>query len=226
MSEQTAPDVQPESTASNEQATSSPQVPDAVMSRLDELAAGLAKLAPQETSPQHGLTEAVTQFDPFTDETDDYSYEETDPQQQAAEAQQLQQFIAQQVQQAASPFLQQLQQQAIHQQASALEQRYPELAKPEVAGPIVQQAQQVAAQIGRTTGLSPQQVDALWRSPEFVENLYLAQRARTAAAQETPADATSNVQLEGSAAQVEQQGTDDVMSRIANSGPKPGSFRW
>lgn len=228
MSEQTAPDVQPDNTPvdTTAETPASPPVSDAVMSRLDELAASVARIAPQEAEPQHGFTDLVNQpYDPFQG-ADEFGFEE-DPNlaAQPNELQQLNDLIAQQVQQHLGPLQQRLTQTQANWQADQLQQKYPDLGKPEVVSGLMNELDTLASSLSQS-GMPAQQVHQILRHPALVEKLYLAQRANTAAAQETPADANNTVQLEGAAAQVEAPQQNDIMANILNSGPQPGSFKW
>lgn len=197
---------------------------DPLMARFDELQSQISALSnPQPAEPEyeHGLSDYAYQQPQWQQDGEpepEQGYEDPDTQALA----QLQSFIAQQVQQGVQQAVMPMQ---IQQKAEQLEQKYPELQRPEVAGPLVRQAEQYAQRIGFSTGLSPAQVAALGRSPELIETLFLAERARQKAAQETPADGSQGVQLEGSAAQADVPEM-SLQDRVLRAGPQRSSFGW
>jgi len=100
----------------------------------------------------------------------------------------VEQQIAQRVQEAVAP----LQAEQHAQQLAALEEAYPPMRDPEVAQRVVAEARELAAKYG-----NPE----VWRSPEILENVFLAQRARERAAEEEQASPTGDdVELEGAGA--------------------------
>lgn len=201
-----------------------PPVNDALMARLDEMQQQLGKLqAPtQEPQWQGGIADLPYDqpdqgfdpnqsfdpnqgFDPYGQQPDQYQPGQyapdqyQDPQQAQAQAmQQLQGYIAEQVQQGVqqhvTPYIQQ-------QRANELERQYPDLADPAKAGEIVAQTAQYAQKLGRPE---------LARDPQLVELVYLAQQARSNAAQETPADGGNEVHLESGGAAPQQEEVDPV----------------
>lgn len=207
---------------------------DALMSRLDEMSQQIQSLAkppePQwqggisdlpyaegepsrgfEQQPEFGAAYDPSQYQPGQYEPD-YGM---DPQAQQAQAmQQLQSYISDQVQQgvqqAITPHIQ-------RQKADELERRYPDLADPQKAGQVVQATAQWAQRMGRPD---------LARDPELVELVYLAEQARTRAAQETPAEnGSSGVHLEtgGAAPQgQEEESAGDRMLRAWGIDPATG----
>lgn len=191
--------------------------PDALMARLDEMSAQLGRLTAPPASTG-GLSEQVAgepqaqQYEPGAYEPDygqayepgQYDTTQGDPyQEQQQAAAQLQAYIAEQVaqgvQNAVTPWMH-------RQKAEALEQRYPDLQNPDNAARVVQATQQMAQRMGRPE---------LARDPELVELVYLAERARSNAAQETPADGGQGVALEaaGAAHQAEEEDAGDRMLR-------------
>lgn len=190
--------------------------PDPIMARLDELAASVSSLRTPEPAaaeePQYSLQDlAYPQAEPAVegDPTTDYpGYQ--DPDTQAWE--QIQQTIQQQVQagiqQAVTPM-------RIQQQAAALEQEFPELAKPEVATRVVNATRQMAERMGQANNLPPEAIAALSRDPQMVRLAYLAERATSQAAQETPVGG-AGAHLEGASAQVDAP-EEDFMDRIVNA---------
>lgn len=196
------------------------QTNDALMSRLDEMAAQMSKLtAPSEPEWQGGIsdlpyaegdTSQDAPFDPYQQVPGSEQYQpgqydtgyEADPAQAQQQAmQQLQSYISEQVQQGVqqhvTPYIQQ-------QRANELERQYPALADPKTAGEVVQQTAAYAQKLGRPE---------LARDPQLVELVYLAQQARNSASQETPADGDQGVHLEsgGAAPQAEEMDAADRM---------------
>lgn len=236
MSDQAAPDTAPVETpsAAPEAATGStetaaaPAGNDALMARMDEIAQSLQALTPaqQEQADQGGLADLAGQpFDPFentgieADDGDQYTDAQADPMAQ------LQSVIGPIVQQALAPHLAQQRSDRVVQQAQALQVKYPDLAKGEVAMPLVREAERHAQRIGHENNFTTDQVAAIAHDPQLIETLYLAQRARSQAAQETPADGSSNVQLEGASAQVDAP-QDDVFDQMVKAGPAQSGFKW
>lgn len=217
---QMAPDSQaPVADAPGPTTQDTPPVNDAMMARLDELGAQMAKLAgSQQPDPewQGGISDQFGTdqfqpdpgfdqqgFDPYGQQADQYQPGQyapdqyQDPQQAQAQAmEQLQGFIREQVQQGVqqqvTPWMQQ-------QRANELERQYPALADPKTAGEIVAQTAQYAQKLGRPE---------LARDPQLVELVYLAQQAKTSAAQETPADGGQQVHLESGGAAPQQEEVD------------------
>lgn len=196
--------------------------PDPMSARFDELKASIESLrapAPEAQEQGYNLQDLAT--DPYSVEDDAQGFdpyegyeEQPDPNAEAQAQQWLQQQIQDQVQQgihqAVTPM-------RIQQQAAQLEQKYPELQKPEVAGRVVQAARQMAERVGRSNNFSPQQIDAMSRDPQLVEQMYLAERGARSAAQETPADGGIGAHLEGASAQVDAP-EEDFMDRLVQSG--------
>lgn len=132
------------------------------------------------------------QEQPEPESDDDYGYQpefdaeqlydddgEMDPQ---AAQQLLQQMVGQHsqqaVQEAVGPLMERINNMEIQRQAESLEAEFPELQKEEVAGAVLQAAEQHAAEIGQPE---------LGRNPAFVRVVYLAQKAADRAAGEVPA---------------------------------------
>lgn len=190
---------------------------DPVMARLDELTSRFDQLQAPVQQDTRGITDfAMQQFEPEADPDPepDYGYEEDDAQAEQRAFEQLQKLVQEQVtqgvQQHIQPFI-------VRQQAEALEAKYPDLAKPEVAARVMQQAEQFAQQLGQPN---------LAGSPALIEKLYLAERAGNLAAQETPADGGTGVHLESGGGQPQQQQMDE-RDRIVNMGrTQPNSFGW
>lgn len=114
-----------------------------------------------------------------------------------------------------APVLEAREQERRDREATALEQRYPELADEQTAVRYVQEGVQAAEALGNP---------ALAREPAFLEMVYLAAKARERAGQEIPAGSAPGVTLEtgpgGSPASSESG--DDVADRIvAAGGRKP-----
>lgn len=224
---QIAPDATQAAPEAPAQAAEAPQVNDALMARLDEMSQQIGQLtqaAPAEPQWQGGISDLPyaegdqsQQFDPGFDPyqqqfqgPDQYQPGQyapdpyQDPQQAQAQAmQQLQSFIAEQVQQGVqqhvTPYIQQ-------QRANELERQYPDLADPQKAGEVVAQTAQYAQKLGRPE---------LARDPQLVELVYLAQQARSQAAQETPADGDQGVHLESGGAAPQQEESDPVTRMLA-----------
>lgn len=206
------------------------QAPDPVMSRLDELAQSIASLRPPEpeAEPEYDYAFDDSDFDPNAGEWDEDNdpgepYEQGyEPEVDQEAMQQLDRMIneriQQGVQQAVSPFM-------IQQKAAQLEQKYPDLQQPEVAQRVVQSAERFAHMVGQSSGLTPQQVNSLARSPELIERLYLAERAQSRAGQETPADGGPGAHLEGNSAQVEQPEA-DFFDGLINAGRNDNNNRF
>lgn len=72
-------------------------------------------------------------------------------------------------------------------EADALEQKYPELAEPEVQQKMISRTQEFAQMIGQPE---------LWREPKLLEMVYLADTASRRAGDEIPAGSTQGVRLE------------------------------
>lgn len=182
---------------------------DVLMQRLDEMSQQMAQLAqtkPPEGEPQYGIEDLpyqdFSQFEgpDFGQPQDQYGYQDQgqyqpgqyapDPamdahaQQQQA-MQQLDQYVQQRVQQAIEPV-------RIEQQVTELQNRYPDLQKPEVYTKVFNQAVQEAKRMG-----NPEMA----RQPRMIELVYLAQTGQERASQETPADGgQQGVHLEGGGA--------------------------
>lgn len=77
-------------------------------------------------------------------------------------------------------------------EADALEQRYSELRDEAVQTKVLDEAARRAGQIGLSAG----EADALARSPQFIEVVYLAMKAQEAQAAAVPAPAAPSVALE------------------------------
>lgn len=175
---------------------------DAVMARLDEMSQQLGALTQQPEPEWQGGISDMPYMDDQGFEPDfqqqPYPQQEYQPgqyapdnglvDQQQAQAQamaQLQQYIATQVQQATQPIV-------IEQKVKELERQYPELADPQNAQKVFNEAVLYAKRMG-----NPEMA----RNPELIELVHLAQQARSNAAQETPADdGTNSVHLEGGGA--------------------------
>lgn len=208
--------------------------PDPVLSRLDELSSRLDSIVPAQQQQQEDFTsldELLSGYN-YEDEQDQgfdpqqqpQQFDQTEYEQQQALAQ-LQQMIAEQAKQAINPYAQQLEQMRTQQHAAALEAKYPELQKGEVASRVVKAAAQTAQAMGYEMGLSPDQVAALSRNPRLLESTYLAERARQQAAQETPVSG-DQVHLESTGANPGMV-EDDYAARIANLGPqRSNGFNW
>ena len=206
----------------------------AILSRMDELAGEIKGLrevpSPQYTDGLRGALSQDQEVDPaFADDSDSYGaqedygydpYAQADPQVAQQQAiQQLQQFVQEQAAQIADQKVtgvqRQMQEFIQAQEVSRLEKTYPDLNKPEVVGPLVEEAQRFAQQLGRPE---------LATHPGMIEKLYLAQQASARAAQETPADGDQEVHLEGGGAQAPAQ-EDDLVSRVVNAGGADASAR-
>lgn len=75
--------------------------------------------------------------------------------------------------------------------------KYPALKEQDVAGPVVQAAQQFAYELAQRLG-QPELADTLWRQPGVVEQMYLAEQARQTSGAEVPAGANGGeARLEG-----------------------------
>jgi hypothetical protein len=174
----------------------------AMQQRMDDLAGQITELRSQVPQYQQPLREAVNQpAQPQEQPWDQQQQQEPDPadpyydpqyeQQQAM--QQLQQYIQDQVQQGVqsqiTPYIRQ-------QQAIELENKYPDLQNPQVAGPLVEEATKFAQQLGKPE---------LAGDPRFIEKIYLAQSASSQAAQQTAADGDNGVHLEGAGAAPQAQ---------------------
>lgn len=219
-------DMGQEPQVSQDQGAEAPSIDNAaLLSRMDELAGEIKGLreapAPQYAglgdalNPQQQEVDSASVNDPYAE---DFGYDDpyqpqapygqqVDPQQAQAQAMaELQNFISTQVQQGVQAQVQPW----IHQQEVArLESQYPDLNKPEVVGPLVEEARRFAEQLGNPH---------LATSPAMIEKLYLAQQASARAAQETPADGDQEVHLEGGGAQQPQAQEDDLVSRVVNAG--------
>ena len=116
-----------------------------------------------------------------------------------------------------APVLEAREQERRDREATALEQRYPELADEQTAVRYVQEGVQAAEALGNP---------ALAREPAFLEMVYLAAKARERAGQEIPAGSAPGVTLEtgpgGSPAPA--QGDEDAAKRIVAAGRR-GGFR-
>jgi hypothetical protein len=96
------------------------------------------------------------------------------------------------------------------QQLAALEDSYPDLADPEKARVVVDEARRMAERIGAPEA---------WRDPEVLEQVYLAQQARERAEQPPEADAGQIAELEQpGAGRVQQPSESDIADGIVNAG--------
>lgn len=207
--------------------------PDPIMQRMEELTSKVDSLLPQEPE-QPGLTDSLydqtytgqeAEQDPGQyDQQQGYDpgqYDGTQdlPPEQAA--QQVNDLIDARVREQLAPIQQQQVQREQYQKALQLEQKYPDLQKGEVVGPVMKEVQARAMRSG-----NPDMV----RDPEFIELVYLAQQAKTNASQQTAADGGSEAHLEGDGASPQQAEEDDFAQRVVNAGNgqsgADGSFRW
>lgn len=207
----------------------------ALMGRMDELAQSVKSLTPQQQDPQFGgLSDSIYGQQGFEDgqqpdwnQQDGYEagqygdqFDGMDPQaQQRAAEQEVNRIIDARVQEALAPHLAQQQQRQAYEQAVRLEQKYPDLQKPEIVGPVMQEAQARAMRSGRPD---------LIQDPEFIELVYLAKQAQTNASQQTAADGGSEAHIEGEGA-VPDAPEDDFAQRVVNAGPGGGqesSYKW
>jgi hypothetical protein len=102
------------------------------------------------------------------------------------------------VNEAMAPERERAQRERINSQAAALEERYPDLQDREKRTAILNSAKGRAANLARVTGRS--ELAELWREPDFLETVYLADAARAAAASQTPAAQQTGVHLEAGGA--------------------------
>ena len=130
-----------------------------------------------------------------------------------------QQFLQQFVQAQNQPLVQQLQQQnemlrALRSSLDArdLEEQYPELASEGGAEKAMQLAAAEAQRIGRPE---------LATDPAFLELTYLAEKARTSAAQEQPAGTATGVPLEAAGGAQPAEPEEDPGERIARAYGRP-----
>lgn len=222
-----APTPTQEAQAPTEAAAEAPQGMDALMARMDELAGQMKELSQPAQAQQEWqgpISDLPFAEGDFAGQPQDQQYADPgdyqpgqyapeyglDPQAQQQQAmQQLQEYITEQVQ---SGVQQALEPHILTQKANELERTYPELANPEKAGEVVREAARIAQRMGRPE---------LARNPELVELAYLAQQARSRAAQqETPAD-SGDVHLEGAGAapQAQEMSAGDQMLAAWNIDP-------
>lgn len=103
------------------------------------------------------------------------------------------------------------------QDLSKLEETYPELQSAETAEPVVAAARQLAESLG-----DPELIE----NPAFVETVYLAQKGRSRAEQETPAGAQQDgTSLEPGGA-APQEPAMSQLERIAAQSQDPGQRTW
>lgn len=231
MSEQTNTTQATETQAEGGQEQAQPDM-SALMSRMDELSQTVQSLKPQEQSQEYGGLsdsfygqqegEQQGQWNQQDYEIGQFGdqFDGMDPQaQQQAAIEEANKLIDARVQEALNPIRQQYQQDRMVSQAKELEQKYPDLQKGDVVGPVMQEAQRRAQAAGQPD---------LVRNPAFIELVYLAQQATTNASQQTAADGGSEAHLEGEGA-VPDAPEDDFAQRVVNAGSGPGThggFRW
>ena len=116
------------------------------------------------------------------------------------------------VQEELRPVLEAREQERRDREATALEERYTELADEQTATRYVQEAVQAANQLGQP---------ALAREPGFLEMVYLAAKARERAGQEIPAGSAPGVTLEtgpGGSPAASGDDSKEAANRIVNAG--------
>jgi hypothetical protein len=185
--------------------------------RLGRVEPALAALAPEEPGEQNPLAELEALFAP----------DEPDPADQAAldgrallqglQAMQQQTSSAteQQVQEALAPVMQQLSSLQVRLDAEALTQKHPDLEKPEVFQPVVENARELATRLGQPE---------LSTSAQFIELVYLSELAKKVAAGEVPAGQGREFALENGAGGAPAGDEPDIARGIVNS--RGGNAFW
>lgn len=100
----------------------------------------------------------------------------------------MQDQIQQGIQQAVAPLMEEVgefRQQMTSQQLQALQGRFPEMQDPQVLQQVADRVVDTAIQVA-PRGMPPQMLEALTENPEFVALVHLAEKAKSAAREETP----------------------------------------
>lgn len=210
----------------------SPQVPEEITSRLDELAQFRDNVEPllqqlqqqpqdeYDYEPGFGEEQALY-YDPQTGQpVYPEEQEQQDPQVQALQ-QQLQEMQKQ---------TQQLSQRFQAEEQEGLFEQYPQIGE-WLNGPSTPDAQKFKQDVvqlaDRLTGGDRQQADRLLNSTDFLENAYLARQAREQASQGVPGGDQQGVVLEGGSATPGQPQSDPTLDRFdqyANEGASSGPW--
>jgi hypothetical protein len=126
-------------------------------------------------------------------------------------------LVEQKVQERMAPHLQQQYEERRHEQVVQLENKYPELAEQDNATPLLQQAVQLAKQLGEPE---------LAREAPFLETVHLRMKAEAARAEETSGEAEQDAPIEGaggsgnsgSGGNAEKQAQDLIVSASKSRG--------
>lgn len=204
--------------------------PDPVMARLDELGGRLDTITEAfQQQPQPDLSQQYAgDGQPYYDEPGqggfDPGFEPQQPQQDPADALGLDpQDPVVQLYQQNQQLLQRLdglentvKEDRRLDRAAQLEERYEDFRDQAKVAGILETAQREASALAQMTG--DRSLLGLAVEPAFIEKVYLAERARELAQQETPAGAETGVELEASgAASLGSQEQDDTADRIVQA---------
>lgn len=153
-----------------------------VLERFDDMGSRMERIESQFSEYAQGEPEGEPE-----DEFDlaslfgDEQGQEAEPDPRTLNPEALQQYIAQQVQRGiqehVSPLSESVQGLTMRHEAAELVSKYPDMDKPEVAGPVIEEADQLAKSMGRPE---------LATNMKFLGTIYEAQMARKYAAGEVP----------------------------------------
>lgn len=131
-----------------------------------------------------------------------------------AQTRAIQEIAQRQVEAALAPQREQAQAQRRDAYADALEQKYPDLQDEATQNAVFDAAIQQASMLAQITGRP--ELAELWREPEYLEVVYLAEQAKKRAGDEVPAGSEREVTLErgGAAGPAAQSGQGDDGDRI------------
>lgn len=186
-------DQAPEAGTEQPQEQSAPQFDlTPVNERIDRLAATMDGFIQNQPAQQQETEDPYGGLDPQL-----LAALGVDPQEYAEQYQQqpdphidpagLQQAIQSQIQQAISPYQQQVQAMQLESLASQLEQKYPELADPQVAGAVVEHTTRAAQSLAQSLGLPPEAAGQLRTHPQVIEMAYALHKMESQAVDEASA---------------------------------------
>ena len=192
--------------------------------RLDKFIDQMERSGEREGQSRGGLLDSVQRND---DDLDDDEYAEdldddldgddyaTDEQAQARRL--LEEFVDSRLQERIQPYLQEQYEEKRIEQVQALEQKYPELATPDKAQPLVEMAEQLARTLGEP-GLA-------YEAP-FLETIYLRMKAEQVQADERSAgdDREASVESGGAASPRNAGNKTDLADEIVKAGRPKSIF--
>jgi hypothetical protein len=186
-----------------------------VLERFDDMGSRMERIESQFSEYARGdePEEADDEFD-FASLFGDEQGQEAEPEPRNLNPEALQAFIAQQVERgikdAVNPLSESVQGLTMRHEAAELVSRYPDMDKPEVAGPVIEEADQLAKSMGRPE---------LATNMKFLGTIYEAQMARRYAAGEVPVGGKQGFEAErgGGAGPVASDAPDAAQQMIAQA---------